>query len=157
LAACARRPTIGLVKLIVVHEEFFERLTVWYATGIRLALNLLLVITILALMVGIVKSGVDLFHSLREPLDTILQNVLLDVVFIVALVEITITILGYLKDGRVHVRYIVDTVLIIMLNEIVSMWFKHPRLENAISLSIIVAVLALVRISVTRFAPNHTD
>lgn len=145
------------MKLVVRHDEIFERITVYFATGIRLVLNALLIITMLALVVGVIKSGVDLVTSLRQPLDYILQNMLLDVVFIVALVEITITILGYLKDGHVHVRYIVDTILIIMLNEIVSMWFKHPKLENAISLSIIVAVLAAVRISVTRFAPRSDD
>ena len=147
----------GRMKLIVRHDEFFERITVYFATGIRIVLNALLIITMIALVVGVIKSGVDLVTSLRQPLDYILQNMLLDVVFIVALVEITITILGYLKDGHVHVRYIVDTILIIMLNEIVSMWFKHPKLENAISLSIIVAVLAAVRISVTRFAPRKDD
>lgn len=145
------------MKLVVHHDEIFERITVYFATGIRIVLNMLLVITMLALVVGVIKSGVDLVTSLRQPLDYILQNMLLDVVFIVALVEITITILGYLKDGHVHVRYIVDTILIIMLNEIVSMWFKHPKLENAISLSIIVAVLAAIRITVTRFAPRNNS
>lgn len=148
--------TLYGVKLIVKHEEFFERMTVWYATAIRLILTVLLVITILALVIGIGKSGVDLYHSLRQPLEIVLQNMLLDVVFIVALLEITITILGYLKDGRVHVRYIVDTILIIMLNEIVSMWFKHPTLQYSISLSVIVATLAAVRVSVTKWAPLKT-
>jgi len=145
------------VKLIVSHQKLFERLTIWLSTAIRLVLNVLLLITICALIVGIIKSGVDLFHALRQPLDVILQNVLLDTVFILAVVEITITLLGYLKDGRVHVRYIVDTVLIIMLNELVSMWFRHPKLENAISLSVIIATLAAVRVSVTKFSPRHED
>lgn len=142
------------MKLVVKHEQLFERLTVFYATAIRLLLNVLLIIVILALAVGIVKSGVDLWHSLRQPLDVILQDVLLDVVFIVALVEITLTILGYLKDGHVHVRYIIDTVLIIMLNEVVNMWFKHSSLSNAIGLSVIIATLAAVRVSAVRFSPK---
>ena len=145
------------MKLIVNHERFFERLTIWASTLIRFALNLLLIVPVCALLVGIGKSGIDLFHTLHQPLDVILQNVLLDTVFILAVVEITITLLGYLKDGRVHVRYIVDTILIIMLNEIVSMWFRHPKLENAISLSVIIVALALVRVSVTKFSPRHDD
>jgi len=82
---------------------------------------------------------------------------LLDTVFIVALVEIAITVLGYLKDGRVHVRYIVDTILIIMLNEIVTLWFTHPKLQDMIGISIIVLTLALIRVSVTKFAPKDMD
>ncbi|HSX42506.1 MAG TPA: phosphate-starvation-inducible PsiE family protein [Candidatus Saccharimonadales bacterium] len=145
------------MKLIVNHENLFERLAIWLSTFIRLALNVLLIVPICALVVGIGKAGIDLFHALRQPLDVILQNVLLDTVFILAVVEITITLLGYLKDGRVHVRYIVDTILIIMLNEIVSMWFRHPKLDNAIGLSIIIVALALVRVSVIRFSPRHDD
>ena len=143
------------MKLTVRHNKLFERISVWHATGIRMVLNVLLIITVLAIIIGVVKSGIDLWHGLRQPLEVILQNMLLDIVFIVALVEVSITILGYLKDGQVHVRYIVDTILIIMLNEIVSMWFKHPKLENAISLSVIVFTLAVVRIAVTRFAPKN--
>ncbi len=145
------------MKLDTNNQSFFDKSAVWFSTIIRFALYLLLLITTLAILVGIVKSGVNLASSLHDSLSTILEGVLLDAVFIIALVEITITILGYLKDGSVHVRYIVDTVLIIMLNEIVAMWFKHPSLENSISLSLIIATLALVRISVTRFAPSKSS
>ncbi len=142
------------MKLIVKHEAFFERLTVWFATTIRLVLNLLVIILIAALIIGIVKAGTDVVHSLHASLEVILQNLLLDAVFILALTEIIITTLGYLKDGRVHVRYIVDTILIIMLNEVVALWFKHPSLSIAVGLSLMLLSLALIRISVTRFAPK---
>lgn len=134
----------------------FERITVFFGTGIRIMLNALVVIISCALAVGVVKAGVDLFNALNEPLEVILQQMLLDVVFIVALVEITTTILGYLKDGFVQVRYIVDTILIIMLNEVVSIWFKGASLQEAIGISIIVLTLAIVRITTVRFAPELT-
>ena len=143
------------MKRIVNHEKFFERLSIQYATIVRVALNLLLVIALLTLFIGILKSAADLFRAIHEPLQTILQKVLLDTVFILALVEITLTLLGYLKNGRVQVRYIVDTILIIMLNEVVGMWFRHPDLKNAIGLSVIILSLATVRIAVTRFPPQN--
>lgn len=137
------------------HEPIFDRLADWFGLGIRLILNVLIVIVTLALVVGIFKAGSELVHAFNQPLERILQNVLLDAVFILALLEITITILAYLRDGRVEVRYIVDTILIIMLNEIVTMWFKYPSLSNAIALSIIIAVLTAIRICLTKF--NKTD
>ncbi|HWT55988.1 MAG TPA: phosphate-starvation-inducible PsiE family protein [Candidatus Microsaccharimonas sp.] len=135
------------MRLNAHREDTFDGLAVWFATAIKAILTLLLVITTVALCIGMVKAGLDVYHSIHKPLETILQEVLLDTVFIVALVEIMMTVIAYLDDGKVHVRYIVDTILIIMLNEIVSMWFKHPELTNAIALSIIVATLGAIRIA----------
>lgn len=143
-----------IVKLIVKHQRLFESLALSFATLIRILLNILLVLICVALASGIFKSGYDLFRAFHESLEAILQNMLLDVVFIVALVEISITILGYLKDGSVHVRYIVDTILVIMLNEFVSLWFGHPTLGQVSALCITVTTLAAVRITTIRFGPK---
>lgn len=145
------------MRLISKYPRFFADVAVYFSTVIQILLNLLLVVIVIGFGVGVFKIGYDLIHSIRQPLEAILQQILLDVVFILALLEITITMLGYLKDGTVHVRYIVDTILIIMLNEIVSMWFKHPHLQDAIGLSIIVVSLAAVRISVVRYGPKLKD
>lgn len=142
------------MKLLAKYDNLFLHITVFFSTVLRFVLNALLVLLCFALVIGVIKSGYDLFTSLSDPLDQILQKVLLDTVFIVALLEISITILGYLKDGSVHVRYIVDTILIIMLNEIVVLWFRHPKLPEMIGISLIVLTLALIRVLVTRFAPK---
>lgn len=143
------------MKLIAKYPKFFFELTVYYSTFIRFLLNVLLIIICAALVVGTYKAGFDLAHSLNQPLEYILQHMLLDAIFIVALVEITITILGYLKDGSVHVRYIVDTILIIMLNEVVNVWLNHPKFEQIAGLSLVIAVLAGVRILVIQFGPKE--
>jgi uncharacterized membrane protein (DUF373 family) len=142
------------VKLLPKYDNLFLHITVFFSTLLRFVLNALLVVLCMALVFGVIKSGIDLYTSLHEPLEQVLQEILLDAVFIIALLEISITILGYLKDGSVHVRYIVDTILIIMLNEIVVLWFRHPQLTEMIGISVIVLALAATRISVTRFAPK---
>jgi uncharacterized membrane protein (DUF373 family) len=141
------------MKLKTKHPKFFDEITVYFSTIIRFLLNILLIVLVIALAVGVFKTGYDLLHSLNEPLEKLLQQMLLDIVFIVALVEIGITILGYLKYGAVHVRYIIDTILIIMLNEVVSLWFKKPDLQEAIGIAVILATLAAIRVSVIKFAP----
>jgi len=145
------------MRLIAKNPKLFTQSSIYVATVIRILLNLLLVVIIAALAVGVYKAGYDLIHTINEPLEIILQHVLLDIVFIAALVEISITVLGYLKDGSVHVRYIVDTILIIMLDEIVSMWFDKPRpgLAQMGGIAIIVAVLAAVRLSVLYSESKH--
>lgn len=144
------------MKLTTPYERFFEKLSTFFSTTIRLLLNVLLIIIVAGLALGVYKAGVDVFGAINKPLEDLLQSLLLDTIFIVAMVEITITILSYLRDGYVHVRYIVDTILIVMLNEVVTIWLKDPSLEKAAGISIILAVLAAIRVSVVKFAPGAT-
>lgn len=121
---------------------------------IRLLLNVLLVIIMVVLVIAIYKSAQDAIRAIHEPLETILQNLLLDVVLIVAVVEMATIVMGYLKDGHVHVRYIIDTVLVIIANEFVVVWFNKPTPEKVISLCLTIITLAFVRILITRFLPD---
>jgi uncharacterized membrane protein (DUF373 family) len=139
----------------VRYQRLFDKLTVFFSTAIRFMLNALVLVISLAIIIGVIKAGINLFTHLSDPLEDLLQIILLDVVFIVALIEITIVILGYLKDGAVHVRYIVDTILIIMLNKVVSFWFEGGSLQEAISLSVLILTLALVRISTIKWGPDR--
>lgn len=143
-----------MVQLQPNNDNLVQKITVFFSALLRVVLNALLALLTLAMVVGVAKTGIDLYRLLSEPLEKVIQNILLDTVFIVALLEISIVILGYLRDGRVHVRYIVDTILIIMLNEIVALWFTKPELSQMIGISIVVATLAAIRISVTRFSPR---
>ncbi len=145
----------AVMEFRVRYQKLFDRLTVFFSTAIRFMLNALVLIISVALVVGVVKAGIDLIANINKPLETLLQQILLDVVFIVALVEITIVILGYLKDGAVHVRYIVDTVLIIMLNEVVTIWFKGATLEESISLAVTLLALAAIRITTIVWGPDR--
>lgn len=142
------------MKLTLQYDRLFNSITGFYSTLLRIVLNGLLMLLCIAFIVGIVKAGIDLYSSITKPAEELLQKILLDTVFIVALLEISIVILGYLKDGAVQVRYIVDTILIIMLNEIVVLWFRKPELPEMIGISVVVLSLAAVRIGVTRFAPK---
>lgn len=143
-------------KLQSKAPDHFSRVSLYYATVIRVLLNILLAVICVALAIGVFKAGYDLATSLNQPLEKLLQQILVDTVFIIALVEISIMIVSYLKDGSVHVRYILDTVLIIMLNEIVAIWFDDPKLEKMLGLALIVGVLAISRVLLTFFPPKKT-
>lgn len=141
------------MQLITKFNRRFVQLALYAGTAIRFLLNILLVVITIALAVGVYKTGFDLVTSLNRPLNDLFQTILVDIVFIIAVVEIGITVQGYLKDGHVHVRYIVDTILIIMLKEIVVLWFEKPTFEETASISLIIVVLVVTRLMVTRFAP----
>lgn len=145
---------MGRVKLHVKFPRLFSTISVYIGTFIRIIINALLILICIALVFGVFKAGFDLITNLGSPVEKLLPQLLVDTVFIVALVEISLLLISYLKEGYVHVRYIVDTILIIMLNEFVVVWFDHPSIEKILSLSVAVAVLVGVRISVVKFSPS---
>ena len=142
------------MKLATKKPKIFAETSLYLSTVVRVLLKLLAVIVVIALAAGVYKTGVDLVHFVGKPLEQFLQQILVDIVFILALTEITIMLVAYLQEGRVHVRYIVDMVLIIMLIEVVSAWFTKPKFEYFASLALIITVLGALRLSVTRLAPN---
>ena len=130
------------------YERHFVRFSDWSALIVRCILVLLTVIIIGALLVGVGKAGYDLYRSLSLPLHQVLQIILLNTVFILALVELSKTVLGYIKDGSVEVRYIIDTILVIMLNELVTMWFAgDTSFSKAAGLCLIISMLFVMRFS----------
>ena len=143
------------MDLRVKYQRLFDKATVFFGTLIRLMLNALVIIISIAIVAGVVKAGIYLFTHLNAPLEELMRHMLLDIVYIIALIEITIVILGYLKDGAVHVRYIVDTVLIIMLNKVVSFWFEGGSLQEAIGLAILILTLGIIRITTIKWGPDR--
>lgn len=144
------------MRLHVKFPKLFSAISVYIGTFIRIIINALLILICVALVFGVFKAGYDLFTSLGAPVEKLLPQLLVDTVFIVALIEISLLLIAYLKEGYVHVRYIVDTILIIMLNEFVVVWFDHPTVEKMLGLSAIAATLLLARITVVRFSPAAT-
>jgi uncharacterized membrane protein (DUF373 family) len=144
------------MNLITNNQQIFRQSGHFLAALVRILLNIVLIIVIVALGVGVFKAGHDLVTSLDKPLTNMLQGLLINIVFIIALVEITIIILSYLKDGRIILRYIVDAILIIMISEIISLWFRGPSLTQAGSIAIIIVTLLLVRLGVTYIESNST-
>lgn len=121
---------------------------------VPLLLRLLIAVTLLGLFGGIIKTLLGLEHLVSTPVEKVMHELLLNVITLLAVVEVVKTALSYLTDGRVHVTFIVDTVLIVMLNEIISLWFKGPTLMPVILLVVIILTLIIVRILAIRFSPD---
>ena len=145
------------MKLQSKKQETFAESSRYISTAIRILISLLLVLIVLAMAFGVFKVGYDFFIHIRDSVDKLLPQILVDTVFIVALVEISLLLVGYLRDGHVHVRYIVDTILIIMLNEFVVLWFDKPDTLMLLTLCGITATLVAARVFVTRFSPRDPE
>lgn len=120
-------------------------------------LYLLIAAITIALFVAVVKTFLDLEMFLKTSVEETLRHLLINVLIILAVVEVLKTVLIYVREGRVRVTFIIDTVLIVMLNEIMSNWFKHGSAESTILLLAITTVLIGARILAIKFSPGQRN
>lgn len=120
-------------------------------------LRFLIIVALMGFFIGSVKTLLDLQLFLKEETDTVLRHLLLNVIVLLAVIEVVKTSLNYLTYGRVRVTYIVDTVLIVMLNEVISIWYKGITFPLLGALLLIIFVLMVIRIFAIRFSPDRED
>lgn len=135
--------------------HFFEQST-------RLLLCLLLVALLGAIGVGTGQVFLDLWHALagvgtETSLHHGLKEVLIDALTVLAVVEVYRTAMAYFAEGRVKVTYIIDTVLVAVLTEVMAFWYRDLEPTRLLLLVVLVLSLMFVRIMAIRFSPKRRE
>ncbi len=86
-----------------------------------------------------------------------MRHLIVDTLIILAIVEVFKTTLTYFSEGRVKVTFIVDTILVVMLTEIISKWFSEAPTSQWITLGGILIVLGIIRIVAVQWSPARAE
>ena len=124
--------------------------------GTRFILSLLTLTILVGLAGGVVKTFLDLRLLLSVDVEVALRQVLVDTLTLLAVVEVLKTTRAYCTDGRVRVTFIIDTVLVVMLTEVISRWFSGGDWHQFAMLGGILITLGLMRIMAVRYSPAPT-
>lgn len=130
-----------------------DMMQVW-DVAIRFTLSLLIITILLGLIGGVTKTFLDLRLLLSANLEVALRHIIVDALTLLAVVEVLKTTLTYCSDGRVRVTFIVDTVLVVMLTEIISRWFSGVEWQQFAMLGGILLTLGLIRVVAVRYSPT---
>jgi uncharacterized membrane protein (DUF373 family) len=132
-------------------------MTAWWIKGIKFVLSFLILTILLALTGGVIKTLLDLTLLLHNPVEVALRQIIIDTLIVLAVVEVFKTTLTYFSEGRVKVTFIVDTILVVMLTEVISEWFKGVHVEQFAVLGVILLALAAIRVLAVRFSPTYGE
>jgi uncharacterized membrane protein (DUF373 family) len=143
------------------HKRFMDTcmaydITRAWEAGTRFILSLLTLTILIGLAGGVVKTFLDLRLLLSADVEVALRQVLVDTLTLLAVVEVLKTTLAYCSDGRVRVTFIIDTVLVVMLTEVISRWFTGGEWHQFAILGGILLTLGLLRIVAVRYSPAPT-
>jgi len=125
--------------------------------GIKIVLSLLIITILTALAGGVLMTFLELHLLFSSPLEIALRQVIVNTLILLAIVEVFKTTLTYFSEGRVKVTFIVDTILVVMLTEVISMWFRDAPLEKWSILGGILLALAIIRIVAVQWSPTKAD
>lgn len=143
-------------------SEFMENaietdLTDLWMKGIKAVLSLMILTILIALTGGVIKTFLDIGLLLHAPVEVGLRQIIVDTLILLAVVEVFKTTLTYFSEGRVKVTFIVDTILVVMLTEIISLWFKDADQHRMLLLGAILLMLGVVRVVAVRCSPAQGE
>ena len=132
-------------------------MTQFWRKGIKTVLSLLIITILLGLAGGVFRIFLNLEAMLTDPLEQVFRQLIVDTLIILAIVEVFKTTVTYFSEGRVKVTFIVDTILVVMLTEVISKWFSEAHLDQWMTLGGILVILAVIRVVAVQWSPTRTD
>jgi uncharacterized membrane protein (DUF373 family) len=130
-----------------------DLLEVW-DLGMKWVLSLVILTLLTALTGGALKTFWEIRLLIDHSAEVVLRQVIVNTLILLALVEVFKTTVTYFREGRVKVTFIVDTILVVMLTEIISQWFKGWDWQPLTVLCGILLILSLVRVMAVRWSPT---
>ena len=121
--------------------------------GIKGVLSLVILTLLTALTGGALKTFWEIRLLIDHSAEIVLRQVIVNTLILLAIVEVFKTTVTYFREGRVKVTFIVDTILVVMLTEVISQWFKGGDWQALTVLCGILLVLGIIRVMAVRWSP----
>ena len=137
-------------------EETIDlKITRFFEGSARVLLSLLIFVIMLAILAGIGCTFYDLRLVLSGDFHAAFKSILVDMLTVLAVVEVLRTALAYFTEGRVKVTYIIDTVIVTVLTEVMAFWYRDKDWQEVAMVIALVVSLACIRIIAVRFSPKR--
>jgi uncharacterized membrane protein (DUF373 family) len=131
------------------------RVTHFFEMSARVVLSFLIVAILMAILAGIGCTFYDMRLIFQQSFHSAFKTIMVDMLTVLAIVEVLRTALAYFTEGRVKVTYIIDTVIVTVLTEVMAFWYKEMEWQEVAMIILLVLSLACIRIIAVRFSPRR--
>ena len=126
----------------------------FFMAVVRVILSILIIVLLIAMTGSVVKIALDFPIYMDQKVEIALKEILINVLMFLAMVEIFKTTMVYFTEGRVRVTFVVDTILIVVLTESISIWFGG-KVENIFALILLIITLVITRVVAVKYSPKE--
>ncbi len=133
-----------------------------FEQSIRILLSFLIVALLVAIAAGVAQTFRDLWAMVPGWLAGgqgygDYHHVMINALTVLVLVEVFRTAMAYFVEGRVKVTYIIDTVMVAVLTEVLAFWHREMDVTRMVMVLVLVIALMLARILAIHFSPNRAE
>ena len=131
--------------------------TDWHFIAIRYLVGVLMIAIYFWIAGGVIDLGIRLYHAMLDDWHLAAEKTIVHVVWILAALELVRTLQSYLQIGRVKVTFILDAALVVLIGELISLWYRSFSIREVVLSLSVVSLLVLLRIITVRFSPDSCD
>jgi uncharacterized membrane protein (DUF373 family) len=129
--------------------RLFRTITDWIV-------KLLVPLSIVALMMGVARVVLDLWHVYRSPdISEGFDTIVTDILSMFVVIELLRSIVDYFEFHRLKITLIIDAAVVFLLREVMIGLYKHTLDGGQIAaIAALLLVLGIFRVGAVRFSPE---
>jgi uncharacterized membrane protein (DUF373 family) len=127
----------------------------WHCTIISGLVSALMMCLYLWIGSGLVHLFLGLSSALAGDWAHSAERMITDLVILLAALELIRTPHSYLEIGRVRVTFILDAALVVLIGELISLWYREYTAKEVLLSMGVIVVLTLLRIATIKFSPDN--
>jgi len=106
---------------------------------------------------GFINLLIILYHSYPDNWSHGAEMMIKNIVIILALLELIRVFQTYLSMGRVKVTFILDVALVVLIGELISLWYREYSINEVFMSIFVITILVILRIITTKFSPDCSE
>jgi uncharacterized membrane protein (DUF373 family) len=106
------------------------------------------------MLTGVVQLLLHLPEAFARDWVGAAEQTIVSCLVLLALLEVMRTLQAYLALGRVRVTFILDTALVVLIGELMGLWFREYAPEKVLLGIGVIVTLVILRIVTVRFSPE---
>lgn len=128
----------------------------YYPVVVKILTAGLMIAVSIWIFTGIIALIGNLLHVADDGWEIVAHHSIMKIITMLALLELLRTLYSYLQLGRVKVTFILDAALVVLIGELIGLWYReYTSMEVVLSL-VVITVLVILRIITSKYSP-HVD